>query len=434
MTTLRSPSPSRLAIHHLTLAAFVLVAACHPDVEHLGTESATDGGNYFDTSGGSESTGALTPLDFCQHKVDDSFPGNRFVCAGEFSSTLVFDYHGDPEISIKSVIPCITHDEKLGKGDGYVYTCYASVYQQPFGLDVQEPYGGDIDACCLADSPQDFVEDFCRIDAGEELCVGAADGLNDLRKKIPVLPKFSELNDQLLNLNEFIAAASQQSECAKTLASKIVEEGSIDGVDEVATWIPDSPKALDEEDGWPWLRNIRMNITGFSITGVDATDTACVDLVLPEPEGCDGLHGSIILTSPLGDTKAPLTGDVALSAPECASTACPSALRTLVLAVGDIDLGLIALSEVRASLLRDAHGELRGDTIDFRDARLVLSAVVAAESFGIPAGTHLTTELPTDRLQLRRTPDGRVSLDTLTITNWPVSLTASTAPATCRPL
>ncbi|HRI06371.1 MAG TPA: hypothetical protein PKW35_01075 [Nannocystaceae bacterium] len=433
MTTIRSAS-SLTAIRHLSLAALVLLAACHPDVDHVGTESATDGINYFDTSGGGESTGAPTPLDFCQHRVDDSFPGNRFVCAGEFSSTLVFDYHGDPEISIKSMIPCITLDEKLGKDDGYVYTCYASVYQQPFGLDVQEPYGGDIDACCLSSSPQDFVEDFCRIDAGEELCIGAADGLNDLRTKIPVLPKFSELNDQLLNLNEFIAAASQQSECAQTLASKIVEEGSINGVDEAATWLPDSPKALDEEDGWPWLRNIRMNITGFSITGVDATDTACVDLVLPETEGCDGLRGSIILTSPLGDTKAPLTGDLTLSAPECASTACPAALRALAFEVGDIDLGVISLSEISASLTREVRGELRDDALDLRDARLTVSALVAAESFGIPAGTHLTTDLDVNRLQLRRDPDARVSLEALTVTNWPVSLTASTAPATCKPL
>lgn len=41
MITLRSPS-SRIAIHHLSLAALVLATACHPDADHAGTESATD--------------------------------------------------------------------------------------------------------------------------------------------------------------------------------------------------------------------------------------------------------------------------------------------------------------------------------------------------------------------------------------------------------
>ncbi len=433
MTAHPLPLPTLTLFSFLSLLS--LATGCHEPVTVDETNSATNGDGYFGTST-SGAPDEPAPLDFCRHPVEDGFPGVRFVCAGDFSSTLVFDYHGDPEIPINGYVPCVVHDDKVGLGDGYVYTCYASVYEQPFGLDVAEPYGGDVEACCRAGSPDEFVEDFCRIDAAEEMCIGAAEGLDDLRSKLPVVPKLYELNQQLLNLNEFIATAPQQGECAFTYATKLVDVDAIDGVTDVATWMPDSPKADDADEGWPWLRNIRMNITGFHIDESVETGDACVDLVLPEPEICDGLTGSLVLTSPLGSTKVPLTANLDLSVGDCDGESCPAALHGLAVEVGDLQVGPVSLSSVRAVLRAVATGDAHGDVVAFPRAqiRLGLSMVVAAEKLGIPAGTHVDLDVHPGELRLTRTADGAVGIDSLTLDNWPVSLSASTAPAVCGAL
>jgi len=84
--------------HHLLFVASLAtsLAACHTDVPVSETESAGDP----DVHGADAPDDPdFEPLDFCAGHPGEDFEGSAHHCEGDFSSTIRFDYFGDPDPS-----------------------------------------------------------------------------------------------------------------------------------------------------------------------------------------------------------------------------------------------------------------------------------------------------------------------------------------------
>ena len=196
----------------------------------------------------------------------------------------------------------------------------------------------------------------CRINAAEEICEATSDKLNELRKKIPFLPKLEEINKQLLNLNIHIAKAKTRSDCSSTFAKGFVDVGDIDGYMETIDWTPGNNN--DPETGWPWIRDIDLNVTSFHIDDMIDSGSECV-----VDEFSSFIEGSIAplslsLDGPLGHGESSASGRFSLAIEACATGGCPAELRALELDVPNFDVGPIQLSELSIRLTQPAHGRI----------------------------------------------------------------------------
>lgn len=443
---------SSLLFSHFACTGLLLVAsACQKDVaveenasatdaEGLLSASATDGDSepIPTTSAGDDSDGGtIDPLQYCKLRPDDTYEGVAYSCAGEASGELSFDFYGDPDLKLNTMIPCVDLSKYWPKDPGYVYTCFAGLYDKPFGPDLEQPNGRHIGACCVEDSPEDAVFAFCTIDAAEESCRLLSDGLNDLRKNLPKIPKLAELNDQLLRLNEFLAAAESQTACSSTVAKELLE-GGVDQQGNIAVWHPESKMQEDPDTGWRWFRDISFRVNDFTFTEAVETGESCEDSEFTDLlEGV--LEGGKIDVEGMGQRGVGHVreGSFALSTSSCAATACPVRLDALRLAADDLQAGPYHLTGMEARLVAPVTGMQNGTRIGFVGNQLELEVRGSVTSVDKPRSKGESVVLrvrASDTVTATVSPDGSFTLENLRVSEWPVetNLTAWSARGQAR--
>ncbi len=425
---LRLTSVARTAcrLASATTLAFLL-AACHQDVKVGEGESAGDPDAALSASGAdAPDEPDFDPLDHCTSKPDEDFEGSTYRCEGDLSSTIVFDYYGDPDLGLENLLVCVDWSNFKAVEPGYVLTCMAQTLDLPFGTE-----GIDVDTCCLEGAPEEAILPLCRIDAAEEICRSSADNLNTLRKQIPLTPKFAETNQQLLNLNLHIAKAITQTDCASTFAKGFVDVGDIDGYTETIDW---SPGNNDNPDtGWPWIRNIELNVVSFHIDDTIDSGSACGVKMLTST-----LEGSVApvkltLDGPLGaGTSGATSGRFSLATEECVTGACSAELRALDLEVPSFSVGAIRLSGLHIQLTTPVRGRMHGTTLRFpaRDLEFLAQGSAQAPAGVLVGGLDIGAFLDgrQKRVLLRASGDllAEIDSDELVITDlwidsWPVT-------------
>lgn len=98
------------------------------------------------------------------------------------------------------------------------------------------------------DSPDEAASEYCRLDGAEEFCVAASDGLNAFRAELPFVPALAEVNQQLENLNKFLAQSMTQTSCSTSIAGGLLKEGNFQGDTAKASWYLEHPRELDQEN------------------------------------------------------------------------------------------------------------------------------------------------------------------------------------------
>lgn len=411
--------------------------ACHTDIAVENGASATDGEGYFTgsadesssepftptTSAGEEpGDGPIDPLKFCELHPDESYEGVAYTCAGEASAEMSFDYYGDPDLNLNAMLPCLDLSKWVPKGPGYVYTCYSGFHDRPFGPGVEQPNGRRIGACCLEGSPEEAVLGFCTIDAAEESCRSLSDGLNDLRKSIPVIPKLYELNDQLERLNAFLAEAESQTTCSSTVAKELLK-GGVEQQGNVAVWHPESAIQEDPDLGWRWFRAISLRVDDFLFTETVETGESCQD-----SEFTDLLEGRLetgaLEVEGMGTTGVTplLNGTYALSTSACGQEQCPIRLDSLRVVLRDFAMGSYQFTDLDARIVAPVIGEQMGTKIAFVGERMefeVRGRLNSTERTA-PGGSRVAVRVcATDTVTAAATPDGRFVITELRVNSWP---------------
>lgn len=434
----------QISKNHAPLFTLALaMAACHADVVAVTGSSVTDAEDLFDEtdsgpdvpttsvsdSNGSGGDSGVEPGDFCVLNPDPAFPGMQYACSGDLSTTLVFDYYGDADIPVDTLLPCSDQSDVDPKGPGYLYTCFVES-ELKFGPDAAN---NDVEACCVDESPDEAVDAFCRIDAAEEVCVGLAEQLDSLRKQLPVIPKLKTINAQLLNLNEFVAEAGTQTECAKTFAKQFIDTGDIQQSEDTATWQPMSKAQLDPEDGWSWFRNLNVNVGQFALNDSESTGLRCVDADSHGLEEGDLQGGQVEISDGEARTVSGVTsGRVSLRRTLCSAKTCPVELRAFDVTVADFQLGIYGVSEIRARLGAPVKGDLTSSRVRFAGSAFPLAISFKATSRGevLFGGEPITVELrATGDVVASLTADSRFNIDSLKVANWPIEMKLTTSPA-----
>ena len=432
------------------LAPAAVISGCHPDVQVQDSGSATDDNSIFDTEADDSSSpdgddtpttsagDPIDPVDYCQLHPDESFPGMAFACSGEFSLQLAFDYYGDPDVPVHKVVPCFDLSDLYDKDEGYVYTCFSSISEEAFGPTAEKAGGKHVEACCLRDAPNEAVDPYCRIDAAQDLCVATSDGLNELRDQIPHLLMFKEINQQLLNLNEFLATGDTQSECALNFAKKLIAGGDIKWTGDAVNWLPQSKMALDADEGWPWFREISIGINKFTLDEVAPTGVSCGDV---DPVGVVGGGiggGTVEFSGSVGIASVDVSdGKFSYRPVPCWLEACPFELQALDLRIEDFDLGLFKFRDVEAALSAPVTGTSRGEAVTLEGQHAKFTATFRVAMGGTPLfdDAALTVDLRAHGLTVAQlTGDGLFSIERLELASWPVEMKLHTRPSKSAPI
>lgn len=423
------------------------MTACNQNIDTEDAASATDDDDFFGTSTGdasdteavpttsagdpsggdpTEGSGGVDPSDFCKLHPSDEYAGFVHVCGGKVEGGLAFDYFGDPELPIDMFFFCTDRTEppwNLEKPAGYVSTCLRQLPLE-FGPNVPSPNGHQVDACCLRDSPFEATSAYCRIDAAEEFCAGASDGLNQLRAELPVIPLLAEVNHQLENLNKFIADASTQTSCSQHLGQGFLEEGDFNSSSAKVSWTVDHPQALDPEVGWPWFRDIRTNVFEFGIEASENSGLSCSDL---EGDAVTGVinEGTVTVDSHLGEGTTTVSGRMSYNRSDCRLASCEFKLETFEMQVDDFVVGALSFSDISIALAAPSVGLINGDKIVLPEHQMRLTATFKLTAEGKPQfdGAPVSVGLRNnDVAELRLLPDSSIAVDTLNVSQWPFEM------------
>lgn len=390
-----------------------------------GGDDPTDGGGD-PTDGGDDPTGgAIDPADFCRLHPTEDYPGLVHVCSGVMAGGVRFDYFGDPELALNSFLPCVDFSEWIEKPAGYVYTCSIVLNDYEFGPDIEQPNGHQVDACCLRDSPAEAAEAYCRIDGAEELCLGASDGLNAFRAQLPYIPKLAEINQQLENLNKFLATAGTQETCAKSTADGLLAEGDFDSDKAKATWHIEHPQELDPEVGWPWFRELRILAFQFEIDDVANNGLACN--LLEEDALTEGTiqEGRMSIAGEMGSAEVGTAGRFGLRSSDCRVASCEVALETFELEMKDFTVGSLAFSDISVSLAAPVVGLLKGDVLAVPEHQMQLTASfrLTAEDRQMFGGARVSVGLRNHNVaRFQRQADSSLVVRDLGVVQWPFTI------------
>jgi hypothetical protein len=447
----RMPTTKFFTVPLSTALICLALSGCHQDVIANSTGSATDDCQYFcndsttetvpstsdgdPTDGGVDPTegedptgGAIDPSDFCRLHPEEDFPGFVHVCSGSVHGGIRFEYFGDPEIPLHSYMFCVDMSAppyNLEKPEGYVYSCTIEAANYEFGPAVEQPNGHQIDACCLRDSPVEASSAYCRIDGAEEFCLGATDGLNAFRAELPHLPLLAEINQQLENLNKFLATSDTQTTCAKSTADGLLEAGNFGGNFAKAGWYIEHPQELDPEAGWPWFREIRMNVYGFEINEVVNNGLACN--LLEEDALTEGSirEGRMTIAGEMGAAEVAVSGRFSSRSSDCQLASCESTLETFELQMKDFSVGSLAFSDVSVSLATPAVGLLHGDDLAVQENGMLLTATFRLTAEGrpmlgdVPVSVNLRNR---EVAHFQRQPDSSLAVRQLDVVQWPFKI------------
>ena len=443
----------------LALAATAVAAAggCHHEFMAKETDSATEAKDLFGesetdtadsgipttsesdsgipTTSVSDTDQPVNPQETCELHPTPAFPGVRFECGGSFTTTLVFDFYGASDVPLDKLLPCQDLSKESPKQAGYRYTCFAVLKDQEFGAGAERANLRNVEACCIETAPDEAVDPFCRIDAAQDMCVATSDYMNELRKQIPFIPKFKEINDQLENLNEFIASSVGQSDCAKTLAKGFIATGDIETFDETVDWQPTAKVQLDPQDGWPWFRALDLNVNEFALEDKSETDSACLVPALEKPLVGTFAGGKVGVSDGENRTEALLTrGAFSFSKERCNGQSCAFQLETLQLTVTSFSLAGYRFDQISAEMTAPARGTISGESVRIPGQQIELSIHARVSSTDVPSNGELRT------LQLRTSgdmvaslsQDSRFAVESLRLANWPVEIELTTTAAAAR--
>jgi len=429
----------------LTCLAVVLAGGCHPDVDVKESGSATAEKDLFGetetdasdsgipTTSDSDATPPIDPQDACELHPTPDFPGVRYECGGSFAGGLVFDYYGAKDIPLHGFLPCQDLSKWYPKEPGYVYTCFASLKEQHFGSQAEKASLSEVQACCLEGSPDEAVGPFCRIDAAQDLCVSASDQLNQLRKELPLVPKLKEINQQLENLNYFLAASETQSECAFTFAKGLVATGDITKASDTLDWKPAAKWELDSDDGWPWFRELDVNLNEFILEELSATTSVCLDPALNEPQTGVLADGTATVSDDTARGETSLTGgDFAFRQGLCSGPICDFQLDALRLTAAPFTFAGRHFHEITAELTSPAKGRISGETVRIPGHRVELALRFQVSSEASGDEVHALTLRANGDVTASLSPDSHFAVRSLRLANWPVEIELATKSVQAR--
>lgn len=429
----------------LTCLTVVLAGGCHPDVDVKESGSATAEKDLFGesetnasdsgipTTSDGNTEAPVDPQDACELHPTPDFPGVRFECGGTFSGGLVFDYYGDKDIPLHGFLPCQDLSKWYEKEPGYVYTCFASLKDQQFGSQAEKADLSEVQACCLEGSPDEAVGPFCRIDAAQDLCVSASDQLNELRKELPLVPKLKEINQQLENLNYFLATSETQSDCAITFAKGLVATGDITKASEGLEWKPAAKWELDSDEGWPWFRKLDVNLNEFILEEMSATTSACLDPALNEPQTGVLADGTVTVADDTARGETRLTGgDFAFRQEFCSGPICDFHLDALRLTAAPFTFAGRHFHAITAELTTPAKGRISGETVRIPGAQVELALRFHVSSDAAGDETHALKLRASGDVTASLSADSQFAVRSLRLANWPVEIEIATRPGQAR--
>jgi hypothetical protein len=397
---------------------------CHDSSS--GSGDPTDGGGDPTDGGGDDPTGGvIDPADFCKLHPAEDYPGLVHVCSGAVDGGINFEYFGDPDIPLNEYILCVDMSQWIEKPAGYVYSCYIQLNNYEFGPDVPQPNGHQLDACCLRDSPMEASSAYCRIDGAEEFCLGASDGLDAFRAELPHVPLLAEINQQLENLNKFLATADTQMSCSKNIAGGLLAAGDFESDSAKAGWHIEHPQELEPEVGWPWFREIHMNVYGFQIDDVVNNGLACH--LLEEDALTEGAiqEGRMSIAGEMGAAEVGTAGRFGLRSSDCQVASCESTLETFGLEMKDFTVGSLAFSDVSVSLAAPVVGLLQGDVLAVPENSMQLTATFRLTAEGRPmfGGFPVSVGLRNHGVaRFQRASDSSHAVRELDVVQWPFEI------------
>lgn len=307
---------------------------------------------------------------------------------------MTFDYYGETEI--KGFLNCQNLTEEPfneTKDPGYRYTCQISLLSEPINLDnaLDNPEIGGVDACCINDSPLEAVVPWCNVDLAEEVCQALSNKLNDFRKTLG--NENSDLGQQLLHLNEAIAAVENQKLCSKSIASELNEPNSPNLPE--AEWILENN--LDDDSGYSWFREVEVNIDELEFDSVENQHLFCSsDEWFGVIRSGAVTGGSLHLESSYGNTNAKVQGgSFSFRRSSCGEATCPFKFETFVANIEAFHVGPLKFSHIQATLKDPAFGVQEDTQIGFRTNEMHFDVSFRLALNGLPlfGGQVLSVEV-----------------------------------------
>ena len=318
-----------------------------------------------------------------------------------------------------------------------MYSCSSS-FQQEFGAEVVESDGVQIDACCLADSPDYAVESFCRIDSAEEICRRGFNLLNAFRKSTPVTAQWATLNQQLYNLSKFLADAETQTECSQHVGKALKDTGkfNFDPLP-LVVWAPVHPEELDPDTGWPWFRGSRLNLTQFAIDDFAETDLLCNPLSVQTVQTGSVTGGLLTIGSSFGNATPNVTGGhFSFRSVDCGLDTCEFGFDEFMVEIEDFVVGSLTFSDVSLELSTPAQGLISAPSIQIEEGAMQLTARFRLTSGVDPMfdGDIVPVVLSNVGVATARLLAGPLfGIQHINAVNWPFTMSLTTELAPCDP-
>jgi hypothetical protein len=248
---------------------------------------------------------------------------------------------------------------------------------------------------------------------------------------LPQIPSLKEINNQLENLNVFIASSETQTSCAQTYAKGLVDTGDIElGSQDNVGWTVESPDALDPDQGWPWFRDIKTSVPGFELKGAVATGVACQDAGLGVLQGGALQGGRVLVTNDDARGEARLDGGrVDFREADCDADACAFELASLELTFAPFKIDGMTLTDISATLVEPAEGKMMSDGV----VRIPGSQVELEVRARVDGDEQTHRTRAQGDVLARRAADGRFAIENLRVVDGPVALELSTDPVRTAP-
>lgn len=428
----------------LISCAWVLLA-CNTDIPLEEDGSATADCRYFPeacastgedtdslptTSAGSFGDETGDASNYCKLNPTPGFNGNLYHCSGTAAFAYEFDYYGDPDglAELEELDFLFCTEVQDDNDPDLVATCVnQSLEPSYFGFfwDEGNPYPS-MEACCIPDTPEGFVADYCTINLAEEECKAAPKHLNAQKTKIDYLPEHYELIDQLDVLTFDLAKASTQEACSSEVAAQLLLLDSGYSFE----W------QLEDDPDRSWFRNFRYHFThdSFESAGIVNTEQDC-----PVADGGVLLAGqvtggSLKVKSFLGNANVSVNGGAFKVRHEpCSLDICPFEFESFSVDVGHFQIGSLKFSEVNVEMLFPAKGQKDGTKIAFQEGEMHFNVTFTMKMGGNLVVQDAVVGISNIGMAEARLHAGPLfGVQKIDAVNWPFEFRLTTKLASCN--
>ena len=208
----------------------------------------------------------------------------------------------------------------------------------------------------------------------------------------------------------------------------------INGPGEGLEWDPTAKWQHDSDDGWPWSRELDVNLNEFILDEMIPTTSACLDPALREPQAGVLLGGTVVVSDETARGETRLTGgDVAFRQEPCSGPICDFQLDTLRLAAAPFAFAGHRFHEITAELTTPATGRISGETVRIPGHRIELALRFRVSSDGTSGDEVHTLKLrASGDVTASLSPDSRFAVRSLRLATWPVEIELATEPVQAR--